>query len=71
MIRSSFALHGKNKTLRTQEAIDNLYNYMHLAELDDVCGDLRKFDIFTQTNSLLVDWADGEEDTGEEDTPNL
>ena len=62
MIRSSFALHGKNKTLRTQEAIDNLFNYMHLAELDDVCEDLRKFDIFTQTNSLLVDWAeDGEE----------
>lgn len=85
MIRSSFALHGKNKTLRTQEAIDNLYNYMHLADLDEVCGDLRKFDIFTQTNSLLVDWAeDGkpwwweeewlEEEERleeEEDTPNL
>ncbi len=65
MIRSSFALHGKNKTLRTQEAIDNMYNYMHLAELDDVCRGLRKFDIFTHTNSLLVDWV---EDEGEEDT---
>ena len=62
MIRSSFALHGKNKTLRTQEAIDNLYNYMHLAELDEVCGDLRKFGIFTQTNSLLVDWAEDEDE---------
>lgn len=68
MIRSSFALHGKNKTLRTQEAIDNLYNYMHLADLDDVCGDLRKFDIFTHTNSLLVDLAeDGEKCWWEKD----
>ena len=67
MIRSSFALHGKNKTLRTQEAIDNMYAYMHLAELDEVCGDLRKFDIFTHTHSLLTDWAE-DEDTGEEDT---
>ena len=59
MIRSSFALRGKNKTLRTQEAIDNLYNYMHLDDLDEVLyGDLRKFDIFTQTNSLLVDWVE-------------
>ena len=58
MIRSSFALRGKNKTLRTQEAIDNMYNYMHLSELDEVCGDLRKFDIYTQTNSLLVDWVE-------------
>ena len=62
MIRSSFALHGKNKTLRTQEAIDNMYNYMHLAELDEVCGGLRKFDIFTQTNSLLVDLAEDDDE---------
>ena len=62
MIRSSFALHGKHKTLRTQEAIDNLYNYMHLAELDEVCGGLRKFDIFTQTNSLLVDLAEDDDE---------
>ena len=68
MIRSSFALHGKNKTLRTQEAIDNLYNYMHLADLDEVlCGDLSKFDIFTQTNSLLVDWAEDEDKWWEEE----
>ena len=66
MIRSSFALNGKNKTLRTQEAIDNMGNYMYLAELDEVCGDLRKFDVFTQTNSLLVDMA--EEEWEEEDT---
>lgn len=61
MIRSSFALRGKNKTLRTQEAIDNMYNYMHLADLDEVCGDLRKFDIFVQTHSLLADWIEDEE----------
>lgn len=67
MIRSSFALHGKNKTLRTQEAIDNLYNYMHLAELDDVCEDLRKFDIFTQTYSLLVDLEEDEEKLTDEE----
>ena len=71
MIRSSFALRGKNKTLRTQEAIDNMYNYMHLADLDEVCGDLRKFDVFTQTHSLLVEEEEEDkwlEDTGEEDT---
>ena len=71
IIRSSFALHGKHKTLRTQEAIDNMYNYMHLADLDEVCGDLRKFDVFTQTQSLLADWVEEEEclgDTDEEDT---
>lgn len=61
MIRSSFALHGKNKTLRTQEAIDNMYNYMHLSELDDVCTDFRKSLIFVQTNSLLVDWTEDED----------
>lgn len=62
MIRSSFALHGKNKTLRTREAIDNMYNYMHLSELDDECTDLRKFGIFVQTYSLLADWVEDEED---------
>ena len=68
MIRSSFALNGKHKTLRTQEAIDNLYNYMHLADLDDVLHcDLRKFDVFTQTNSLLVDMADDEDKWREEE----
>jgi hypothetical protein len=71
MIRSSFALHGKNKTLRTQEAIANMYNYMHLAELDDECTDLRKFGIFEQTYSLLADWVEDEEEEDkwwEEDT---
>lgn len=58
MIRSSFALHGKNKTLRTQEAIDNMYNYMHLVDRYDVCRDLIKLDTFTKTYSLLVDWAE-------------
>lgn len=61
MIRSSFALYGKNKTLRTQEAIANMYNYMHLSELDDVCTDFRKSLIFGQTNSLLVDWTEDED----------
>ena len=61
MIRSSFALRGKNKTLRTQEAIANMYNYMHLAELDEVCEDIRKFNIFNQTNNLLLDWTEDKE----------
>ena len=72
MIRSSFALHGKNKTLRTQEAIDNLHNYMYLSYLEDECTDLRKHGIFLQTYSLLTDWVEDEEveeeDTEEEDT---
>ncbi len=76
LIRSSFALHGKHKTLKTQEATDNLYSYMHLAEFDDMCNCLQGFDIFTTTHSLLGDcyfteeeWEDEEEeDTGEEDT---
>lgn len=62
MIRSSFALHGKNKTLRTQEAIDNMYNYMHLVDRYDVeCRDLLKLDIFGKTHSLLADWIEDEE----------
>ena len=66
MIRSSFALHGKNKTLRTQEAIDNVYSYMHLVDMYDVCRDYGKLNILTQTGSLLVDWREDEEQ--EEDT---
>ena len=66
MIRSSFALHGKNKTLRTQEAIDNVYSYMHLIDMYDVCRDYGKLNILTQTGSLFVDWREDEEQ--EEDT---
>lgn len=67
IIRSSFALHGKHKTLRTQEAIDNMYNYMHLADLADEGVDLRAYE---QTYSLLVDWhrAKWWEEEEEEDT---
>lgn len=71
MIRSSFALHGKHKTLRTQDAIDNLYNYMHLAPIDE-CTDVSEAGLYFQTYSQLVDWFgdewEKEEDTGEEDT---
>ncbi|WP_337370328.1 hypothetical protein [Megasphaera sp.] len=66
MIRSSFALHGKNKTLRTQEAIDNVYSYMHLVDMYDVCRDYGKLNILIQTGSLFVDWREDEEQ--EEDT---
>lgn len=69
MIRSSFALHGKNKTLRTQEAIDNMYSYMHLVDMYDECSDLRKLKIFAKTYSLLVDWVEDEEQ--EEDTDDF
>lgn len=68
MIRSSFALHGKNKTLRTQKAIDNMYNYMHLADLFD--EDI-SFDSYTQAYSLLTDWIDNkafQREEEEEDT---
>ena len=61
MIRSSFALNGKNKTLRTQEAIANMYNYMHLADLEDVWAEYGlHVGTFAQTNNLLLDWADYE-----------
>lgn len=58
MIRSSFALHGKHKTLRTQEAIANLYNYMYLAPIGEALGgdDIA----FEQPYSLLTDWAEDE-----------
>lgn len=56
MIRSSFALHGKNKTLRTQKAIDNMYNYMHLSDLAEEGVDLGTYE---QTYSLLLDWYRG------------
>ena len=69
MIRSSFALHGKNKTLRTQEAIDNVYSYMHLVDMYDECTDYRKLNILTHTGSLLVDWREDEEQ--EEDTDDF
>lgn len=75
MIRSSFALLGKHKTLRTQEAVDNLYNYMYLDDLNDEYVDLRKFDVFMDTYSLLADWTedvdwtvDTEDEWEEEDT---
>lgn len=69
IIRSSFALNGKNKTLRTQGAIDNLYNYMHLADLDDVGAEYGlNIGIFAQTNNLLLDWEDGWVEDTEEDT---
>ena len=56
MIRSSFALRGKSKTLRTQEAIDNMYNYMYLDKLEDIFSDFGiNFDMFTQSNSMLLD----------------
>lgn len=56
MIRSSFALHGKNKTLRTQKAIDNMYTYMYLTDLADegVC-----LEAYEKTYSLLTDWNKG------------
>ena len=63
MIRSSFALHGKNKTLRTQEAIDNLYTYMHLTDLAEEGVDLGTYE---QAYSMLLDWYREEEE--EEDT---
>lgn len=62
LIRSSFALRGKNKTLKTREAIDNLYNYMYLAEFDDLCNTPMGLDIFTKTHSLLGDWIEEEEE---------
>jgi hypothetical protein len=62
LIRSSFALNGKNKTLRTQDAIANLYNYMHLVDLAEEGVDLGTYE---QTYSMLLDW-DWEEE--EEDT---
>lgn len=69
MIRSSFALHGKNKTLRTQKATDNMYNYMYLSDLAEEGVDLRTYE---KTYSLLVDWfrglRRGEEEEEEEDT---
>lgn len=65
MIRSSFALHGKHKTLRTQEAIANMYNYMHLSDLADAGVDLRTYE---QTYSLLLDWYRDKWDEEEEDT---
>lgn len=69
MIRSSFALHGKNKTLRTQEAINNVYSYMHLVDMYDVCRDYEKLNILTHTGSLLVDWR--EDEAQEEDTEDF
>lgn len=68
MVRSGFALHGKSKTLRTQEAIDNMYNYMHVADMQDECSDLRKSIVFTKAYSLLVDWVEDEEDIFGKDT---
>lgn len=67
MIRSSFVLHGKNKTLRTQEAIDNLYNYMYLAELNTMCGDELTVQSLGKAYSLLVDLAEDEEWEEEDD----
>lgn len=68
MIRSSFALNGKNKTLRTQEAIDNLYNYMHLLPLEDVWDEYGlRVGEFADTNNLLLDWADYEAYVGDEE----
>lgn len=69
MIRSSVALRGKSKTLRTQEAIDNLYSYMYLANMEDVCNDTKKMRIFAQTSSLMLDWREDEEQ--EEDTEDF
>jgi hypothetical protein len=69
MIRSSFALHGKNKTLRTQEAINNVYSCMHLVDMYDVCRDYEKLNILTHTGSLLVDWR--EDEAQEEDTEDF
>ena len=66
LIRSSFALHGKHKTLKTRGAIDNLYNYMYLAEFDDMCNDIGGLDIFEKTHSLLGDWVSYEEDWEED-----
>ena len=71
MIRSSFALNGKNKTLRTQEAIDNLYNYMHLVDLDYLFDEHGlNLGAFAQTNNVLIDYAESlieERDTEEEE----
>lgn len=69
MIRSGFLLHGNNKTLRTQGAIDNMYSYMHLVDRDDVCCDYRKLTIFAQAGSLFVDWREDKEQ--EEDTEDF
>lgn len=69
MIRSSFALHGKNKTLRTQEAINNLYSYMYTGNIEDMCCDTRKLDIFAHTGSLFVEWR--EDEAQEEDTEDF
>ena len=66
MIRSSFALHGKNKTLRTQEAIENLYSYMHVEDVNELLFDMKKKEIFDATGSLFVDWREDKEQ--EEDT---
>ena len=64
MIRSSFALYGKNKTLRTQEAIENLYSYMHVEDVNELLFDMKKKGIFDATGSLFVDWrADVEDET--------
>lgn len=68
MIRSSFALHGKHKTLRTQEAIANMYNYMHLSDLAE---EGVEYNSFMQTYSTIDDWwvpKCTEEEEEEEDT---
>ena len=69
MIRSSFALYGKNKTLRTQEAIENLYSYMHVEDVNELLFDMKKKGIFDATGSLFVDWRADEEQ--EEDTEEI
>lgn len=68
MIRSSFALSGKSKTLRTQEAIATLYSCMHLVDMYDICMDYRKLNIFTQAGSLMVDYRENEEKEEDTDT---
>lgn len=67
MIRSSFALHGKHKTLRTQEAIDNMFNYMHVADLEEIGVYPAKGSVFGQTYDLLVDWSEYEDKWLEEE----
>ena len=66
MIRSSFALRGKHKTLRTQEAIDNMYNYMHVADLEEIIYPAKSM-VFGQTYDLLVDWSEYEDKWLEEE----
>lgn len=69
MIRSSFALHGKNKTLRTQASIENLYGYMHVDDVNELLFDMKKKEIFDATGSLFVDWRADE--AQEEDTEDF